>query len=336
MLPTTVSWKIYLYDTAGRTIRMTTVTNTVMHYDMTYDTANRLETMTWSSSLGGSPVIPRSKHYYQYDAQGKLVKDSTFELVLNKPLQAIWYMYDMAGNKILESGYAANAGVWTEFYRHEFLYDNQNRLLRVIRYGTPSGSAMISTSLDTFGYTGTISQEFTYMETNTRNPSNTQWLRMSRSVRTLNSQNRIDQYDTHEWNGVDWDTLDRAVCVYYNDGSLQYIKGYPYLGGGVFDNNVYSIHTYYYENYLPLDTRTLKNDNNILLVYPNPAQDEIAVDITGHATTYALFTTDGKMMEQGMIPGNRVVSVKRLSPGSYVLTICRKGSNAVSAILYKQ
>ena len=333
--PTEITRKAYTYDATGKLTRMTVTRSDVMHYDMTYDAQNRLETMTWSSALGG-PVIPRHKHYYEYNLQNKLVKDSAYELVANNPLYSIYYNYDVNGNKIEQKGYSMNAGIWSEYYKHELLYDGFNRLLRIIRFNTPSGGPIEPTSLDTFGYTGNISSEYTYMANYSRDPFNTYWVGINRYVRHLDFNNRIDQYDIHQWNGISWDTLERGVCVYDNEGLLQYINGYQYVAGSAFAPNPNAKHNYYYEDIFPLKTNDLSKEKNKLILYPNPTSDKLFIETIEEASDYLLINMTGQIVQRGSVKSNKYISVKQLPTGYYMMSVLVNGKPSVSATFHKQ
>lgn len=64
---------------------------------------------------------------------------------------------------------------------------------------------------------------------------------------------------------------------------------------------------------------SLRSSSNKLSLYPNPASDEITISFNTYSS-YSVFSVDGKLVQQGMLNGNRI-SVSELPTGVYVLEL---------------
>jgi hypothetical protein len=63
-------------------------------------------------------------------------------------------------------------------------------------------------------------------------------------------------------------------------------------------------------------------DRQSIKVFPNPATDFIRVDIPEFFCNYAIYTTAGKLMDEGILQGNtKIIDVNKLPTGGYILVI---------------
>jgi uncharacterized delta-60 repeat protein len=83
-----------------------------------------------------------------------------------------------------------------------------------------------------------------------------------------------------------------------------------------------------------LDTHDFSENNNKLVIYPNPASDYILINNAANsASNYTIYDMFGKKLQHGNVSENRI-SVDRLQLGFYVILI-QSGSQAVRAKFVK-
>ncbi|MDQ1160272.1 putative delta-60 repeat protein [Chryseobacterium sp. SORGH_AS 447] len=119
-----------------------------------------------------------------------------------------------------------------------------------------------------------------------------------------------------------------------NDGSL--VLGYSGSSGGAgFGYSAYL--TKFNGAYLGINDNTLGADQNSLILYPNPAQDNFIIQNSKSSNdnfTYKIVDVSGKIVQKGYSKFNDSVNIQSLQKGNYIIQIeTKKGSrNSVKLI----
>ena len=72
---------------------------------------------------------------------------------------------------------------------------------------------------------------------------------------------------------------------------------------------------------------TQSTDQNVFVVYPNPATEELTIEFPGkkEQLTVEILDLSGRSVWRGVVNGKQRVSVSHLPPGTYVIRIDQDG-----------
>jgi hypothetical protein len=137
---------------------------------------------------------------------------------------------------------------------------------------------------------------------------------------TANGLARVYKFVSNNWvqQGTDilgeasGDQLGRSLSLSANGSRIA--LGTPYNDGNGSDAG----HARIYENPNLLNTTTFQNKNS-LFVYPNPAQDFIAISGVTTEQKYTLFSVLGVKISSGTSTNNQKIDIQNLSNGIYFL-----------------
>ncbi len=297
-------------------------------YKMTYNTSNQPTTVTIIDMNGTTPM-QTSIQSIVYNG-GKRIMDSTYNLILNRPVGKRAYTYDAGGNRTLFVSYTYDtvAATWAESYKSAYRYDNNNRIVSTVSEYNLSGGTQYKYK-DSMAYTGTAGQCTFY---GTYNWEGSAWIPNDRQDYTLTASGLIGDYIYYNWNGNAWDTIERDVYTYSND-LLQRVNGYYYMGNGTYNTTPYDQTTYYWEDYDPTSINNIAKET-IVSIYPNPATDVLTIDSKDVPTgSVRILNLSGQLM----LSANDVslngfkMNIDNLPKGNYVAVI----NNAVGQRVYR-
>lgn len=88
----------------------------------------------------------------------------------------------------------------------------------------------------------------------------------------------------------------------------------------------------YRDNYLGLDA-SLNELNVNVNYYPNPATDELIVEIDENDCKYSLYSQDGRLELSGDLGANKTINVSQLASGSYILHLELGNKRSVLSVI---
>jgi len=200
--------------------------------------------------------------YYLYDAQNRVVRDSTLAKANGSWVidQKIDYTYNSMGKMTEKTVSFLVNGNWQPATRLSWAYTATGQMMRNV-YAEHNGLTWVDFSKDSFGYSG---NHIVYRVASLWN--GTAWNAELEEVRQLNSSGLPQSI-------ARWDP--------FNPGDTTFIT-LTYTAGGspatlrTIQNTTDQFATFYYENYIPVNI--IEGESAELLhVYPNPSEDGIFV-----------------------------------------------------------
>jgi hypothetical protein len=150
-------------------------------------------------------------------------------------------------------------------------------------------------------------------------------------------------------NGVEMDTIYTQL---WNTGFSVYDttvkKGYIYTAGHLskiytftretvtnnwIPNPYAAINNYYYN--IPLSIGHIQKEKSKLTLYPNPASNELHILEDFQQVAYSILSTDGKLMQHGILNDQNLISIEFIAKGAYFLILETNGQT-ISRMFHKQ
>jgi len=130
----------------------------------------------------------------------------------------------------------------------------------------------------------------------------------------------------HSVDGINWED----IAIIQSKNSAQSMTDYSYT-----HKNKLNGKQYYrlmdididlsYTSFSPVKTLTLKNTNQGITIWPNPAADHIVIENDDKSNLYTkatIFNLTGKMMiEKTLSSDGNEISINELSPGTYIVKL---------------
>ncbi|OJW82176.1 MAG: hypothetical protein BGO69_16410 [Bacteroidetes bacterium 46-16] len=303
-------------------------------YLNTFDNQQRIVTSVYQERSGGPQWDSVELRRFTYNASGRLISDSTWQHAPNswEVIERNDYEYNANGNMIKTTSLYYNAPTWIPSESYTMTYDAGNRLSTYFD-STYNGNWQ-PVSRDSFGYNG-IDPFYVFDRYDDYSPSAIIDYTITTKHITAGLVDTVfsASYDattmmltSKEFIAYTYDTYDQPVTAQehlWNDTTQQY-----YSDPG---NSTY----FYYETYtLGVDEATAASRD--VTIYPNPANNSIAVTYTGACTDGRLeiYNITGQLVLTAALKGTRnMIPVECLSPGFYLCKTVIDGKSAVQKLL---
>jgi hypothetical protein len=230
------------------------------------------------------------------------------------------YAYDGSGDVILSSHYHWNSdsSLWHNEFDVQFIYDDNRKLTqKLTTFHEPFQEYLTAKKKTEYTYDpdGKLTQLINY----TLFKDNTEWSGSTKEESIYDASGNKTQRIVTSWNNIEWEnymTFDYSYDI--NGNKIEETDHWWNFNNQVWVTK-YHINWYYSEksvNGLP-GNRDLE-----ILVYPNPATDQITID-TGdlRSATLELFDISGKHLISQTLSGRQLISVSHLQKGVYLYSI---------------
>lgn len=345
-------WRHFLYTPSGHIADCTIFFDAVpgaeqsMNYTYSYDAQDRLIQKMYQYDDSIPPVWQnRTRTFSLYDAQNNLVKDSTETYVGNGPWQPAFrfiYSYDANSSDLtgIRLDYAFTPGILDSVMRVINTYYPDHRLrTSLIKSPKNIGGALVPSSIDSFGYTGTNSF-YTYMLQSSLDSAGNQ-SPVYLQVRTVNAQNRPDTITILTRNNVQqWEATWKQYCSYNSFANPVHLETYTITNGTPVFSSSYN---FYYETYNISVANTLTPAHDVQ-IFPNPAGTALNLQWHNPApqamTTLRIMAMTGQTVYTETLRWNtdtQQIPVGHLQPGVYSISIAgQDGKTVYSGRFIKQ
>ena len=102
---------VYAYDAANNTTKHLYMSPYFMlQHEGTYNSSNKLVTITTSDTFGGTALLAKTRMYILYDGNGRRVQDSTVTIATGIQTGRREYTYDANGNMVKYESYSLMGG----------------------------------------------------------------------------------------------------------------------------------------------------------------------------------------------------------------------------------
>lgn len=296
-----------------------------------------------------------------YDSS--ITKQTTFPSN-NTVITYKYYYHQNAQNLIdtLLAVYFNASGAYTSSSKQGNIYNANNDILTNYTYN----------STDSINYTPDTRVDYYYGATNLLDSmvvfayqTNT-WIKVGKRNYLYNASN---QKTTMEYKGFDALTntyqavvrdqylrnngiqMDSLYSQLWSTGNLKYDttvkRGFVYSNGlltkaysynydvvtSTWKPNAYgAIHNYYYD--MPQAVENINKEKVVLRFYPNPVNDKLHFVDKYNNASYSILSTDGKVIQHGIIDNTNSISTESLAKGSYII-ILETSDNTSSSIFMK-
>lgn len=285
-------------------------TNTTITNQRTYfhqNALNQLDTFWYVYYNQTGAYTSTSKQSISYNANNLNLATysySSTDSINYIPDSRVEYFYN--ANNLLDSMvfYAYQTSIWYKVGKRDYTYNANNQKTRMIFYGFDQSSQQ---------YQPTARDE--YLRTN------------GIEMDTLYSQlwsTGLSVYDT---------TVKRGYK--YTAGHL--IKLFSYTKDAITKNWIPdpygSIINYYYD--IPLSVGHIQKEKSNLTLYPNPASHELHILEDFQQAAYSILSTDGKLIQHGILHDQNRISIESIAKGGYFLILETNGQT-ISRMFHKQ
>lgn len=295
-------------------------------YNSNGDITN-VKTSFWNTSTNAWDLT--YGEYNTYNAQNRLIKDSSYDFNMSEPSYVFLYEYDV-NNQTRAFGLGWNSGTATfdTFYVEGMSYYANNKLKTdTVSYVDTNGIVMYS-YIDTFGYDNT---DFPiYYEYRDYDDINYMYYPSYRETRTLNgsklpANQRISFYDTSLQT---WDIYAEADWYYNSNNEPYNAKAYMY-NNGTKEATPFSIYNIYYENYFPANIKDVATSS--FSIYPNPAKNQVIFNAESRIQKAYLYNINGQIVASTPVNNTRSgsLNVNGLLSGNYFLVLTSIDGNAM-------
>lgn len=305
-------------------------------YNGIYNTAGQLIRTEQLDTFGGTQLIVKRSIYMTYGTSGNRESDSAFSNSTNMPGYKRTYTYDSNNNLLVFTAYQYSNNQWRMSLRQTSTYDNNNRQLTQYTEGD-YGSGFMMQSRDSFAYTGTAVHPI-YHSTDEWDDNNSVWNPTEILSYTLNSNQLPDTYIIYRYDNNQWDTVERDVYTYDGNNLMVRSNGYLYTGNGQFNTTPYDVTNLYYEEYYPASVLTTQEGKPQVMVYPNPANNKIQVNVKDGISKVAVVGIDGRVLHTHAVKqaGVQTVDISTLPAGNYAVVLSGSDGITSSAMFTKQ
>jgi len=350
--PTTITFGFYeetdcTYDSASNDLvkcnqnYADTITNINMSYADTFNAANNIQVGYWFTRSAGI-TDSADKQFFSYDTTGKLTEDSIYQYS-----GSLWvlgaksyYQYDTTGNLTQIDCYANFGGSFIEQLQYINTYDTGHKLLTVLT-SEFDGTALTQYVKDTFAYTAGIGYHTSWKEY-VYDGINHYWAPIGYMTKHIDtSMGYPDSVSIQAWDSTANNWVAQTIDVISYDTANQPVKISDYeFNGSSFSSIPAVVTNYYYEVYHdtlpnPTNVATVAQQQDAIIVYPNPASNTLIIEqgIVQHTAAYIqLFNTTGQCILRNTYPqGNASteVPIGSLASGMYWLAVYDGGGNII-------
>lgn len=310
----------------------------------TYNTAGMMDRIYYYDTLnsGNGNFLLKNVFHLTYDAQNRLLLDSSYFANTSLPAAKNTYQYDAAGNLIASVYYTWVANAWAPGQQVLFTYTPSN-LLQTAVYQTYANGQWNNYDKDSNSYAGPYSLP-TYYEAQFW--GNNRWIR-DFSLNYHFGPN--GNYDTFYYaifptpSSVKADTSYKRSFEYDAGGRLLLSREYAYAGNGVY-NQPHAATNYYYETYNDPTGVPGAPAAAPLRLFPNPVTGaappelDLSAFSAGTPVQIKVLNAAGQLvLEQQATGGGKVgVTMTELVPGIYLVQVQDHTGRMQTARLEKQ
>ena len=319
-------------------------------YEYGYDNNGNLILMViyyWDS--GGGQWVNSNKYEYSFDVNGNLILqmnyiwDSGTGQWINSTKNE--YTYDANGNLTLQvsSRWDSGSGQWNNYFKLENTYDANGNVTLELRYSWDSGSGQWVEYMKV-EYTYDANGNQTLMVYSRWDSGSAQWIYSFKNDYTYDENGNRTIEVSYNWisGSGQWiehskvkSTYDMTVLsselispeyflIYYN----KILTRTSYRWDTYVDQWVEQSGNIYY--YSPVQATLINrvNDNNMIMLYPNPARETVFIQLNGINTTKGfkatLYNATGKQLPlKYSATGEKTIqaTVSDIPPGYYLLRV---------------
>ncbi len=288
-------------------------------YFVTNNSNGSRATVIVRDSAGSTPYSDKDKHYFVYDAQGRIILDSAIYIAANIASYKMEYFYGVGGNLDSTRNFYNSGTGWDPYQKGEFIYDASNRLLQSTYYfDNGLGAGWEASGRSFFAYSGTA-QQYVSQITQFWDITHLQWEDDNGEIIELNANNSIsrkyhlsDQFFTPYL-----DTASRSDYFYRPGGLYERLENSDYYGNGQFGTP--DSFLYYYEQYETTGVNSIALQEAGFNIYPNPANNTLFIQ-SATQTEYLIYDLTGKpVMRIDASGGIQAVNVSALPSGGYFI-----------------
>jgi hypothetical protein len=288
----------------------TFATNTTITNQRTYfhqNALNQLDTFWYVYYNQTGAYTSTSKQSISYNANNLNLATysySSTDSINYIPDSRVEYFYN--ANNLLDSMvfYAYQTSIWYKVGKRDYTYNANNQKTRMIYFGFDQLSQQyVPTARDEYLRTNGIEMDTLYSQL---------W------------SSGFSVYDT---------TVKRG----YNYTAGHLIKLFSYTKDAVTKNWIPdpygSIINYYYN--IPLSVGHIQKEKSNLTLYPNPASNELHILEDFQQAAYSILSTDGKLIQHGILNDQNRISIESIAKGGYFL-ILEPNGQTISRMFHKQ
>lgn len=321
---------VYAYDAANNTTKHLYMSPYFMlQHEGTYNSSNKLVTITTSDTFGGTALLAKTRMYILYDGNGRRVQDSTVTIATGIQTGRREYTYDANGNMVKYESYSLMGGSTLQlFYRGVYTYDTLGRVLTESD-AYDFGNGLMNSSMDSFAYTGSHIHPV-HHRTALWVDTLQVWDDYEILEYSLNTQGQPDSYIIYRHINQ-WDTIERDVYHYDSHGLMVKSNGYLYMGNGQYSSTPYDQNTLYYEEYDPASVPGVVHSIRQLVLAPNPANNNIGFEAQTGFTVLRIMNTMGQVVMKNEVieSGNQTINISELAAGNYMMTLYNPAENTM-------
>lgn len=311
-------------------------------YINVFDGQGKLQRMVFLENPGGAGYDSVGKMEYVYDNLGnKIVRDSFFDYNAGDWELSAVLQFTYTGAGLIDSLIIwedAGAAGWKPSVAYVHLYDNSQRLIRVIGM-QEMGAGLAPVVLDTFEYSGSL----TYFKTLTEytlDMSSSSFVPSSMIDKNINSSNFPDTMYILTYSGSAWDTF--AFTSYQYNSNNNVIQ--ENLHSNLAAIPLSRIIKYYYEpyNYTPTSVAAVA-PKAAMTIYPNPTKSNFTLqwkEADGKRYQIELLNVAGqKILSQSFLwkEPQQQLSLESLTAGTYWIAVRnQEGAVIFHAAVQKQ
>ncbi len=255
-----------------------------------YNVGNYADT-AWSVSFQNGVYNKTNKFVYTFNAQNLIDETFAFEstdsVTYTDKTKSKNY-YNIAGNIDSIVSYFWQAGSWYNYKKQQYTYNANN----------------MRTSSEVFSFN---------IATQLYIPSDR--MQYTRTNGTLLDSTYGQSYNQTT---LKYDTLNKSGYI-HNNGLLlhQHLFTFNQVTNLWERPALYSVMNYYY-NYLPNSVEDISNEKNQLVLYPNPCETYLNIQSNMQGAKFAIYSTDGKFMQSGIVNSDHKIFVQTLPEGMYI------------------
>lgn len=311
-------------------------------YINVFDGQGKLQRMVYLENPGGAGYDSVGKIEYAYDNLGnKIVRDSLFDYNAGDWELSGVLQFTYTGSGLIDSLIIwedAGAAGWKPSVAYVHLYDNSQRLIRVIGM-QEIGAGLTPVVLDTFEYSGSL----TYFKTLTEytlDMSTSSFVPSAMFDKNINSSNLPDTMYILSYNSAAWDTVAFTSYQYNSNNNVMLENLYSNVAVLPLVMNV----RYYYEpfTYTPASVAAVA-PKATMVIYPNPTRSNVTLqwkEADGKRYQIELLNVAGqKILSQSFLwkEPQQQLSLESLTAGTYWIAVRnQEGAVIFHAAVQKQ
>jgi|GEM_PF-6641520 len=328
-----------------------TVSGANYRYQVFYDTDGQVSSSFYSlyNNFSGSWDTSLTE-FISYDGSGNMVVDSvaSFAGGVWHPHTKNTYAYDLPGNLIASEYFTDSSGYWQPQVQHHLSYNTDTTLASdsVSQYNAGIWSSFTK---DSFGYSTGIPY-YTYAQ-RTMYLADTAYQRceyVKHITAGLPDTVYYSYYGGYFAQPSQLLVSKKTVFTYNSPGDPLTANAFNFsitdtlTGSGSYNTQPERSFYYYYEQYDVTAVKTEPVPGNALIVYPNPAEDEVTIVLSESlhsAASIQITDARGRLVTTIAMPQVNLterVSLEGIAPGLYFVTVSNAGSVVGTARMVKQ